>query len=105
MYNDQSDDLDAYLRRFEQFAELSGWPEDEWGMALSALLKGKSMEVYSRLPADKAKDFNEIKAALLNRFRLTEEGFRLKFRTSKRETGERFNQFADRLKGYFGKMD
>ena len=100
VYNDQSDDLDAYLRRFEQFAELSGWPEDEWGMALSALLKGKSLEVYSRLPADKAKYFNEIKAALLNRFRLTEEGFRLKFRTSKRETGERFTQFADRLKGY-----
>ncbi|XP_038049737.1 uncharacterized protein LOC119723244 [Patiria miniata] len=99
-FNDQTDDMDAYLRRFEQFAELNSWPEEEWGLSLSALLKGKALEVFSRLPVEKAKDFSEIKTALLNRFRLTEEGFRLKFRTSKRETGERYAQFADRLKGY-----
>ncbi|XP_022095014.1 uncharacterized protein LOC110981615 [Acanthaster planci] len=100
VFNEQTDDLDAYLRRFEQFAELNEWPEGEWGMALSALLKGKALEVYSRLPAEKARDFSEIKKALLNRFRLTDEGFRRKFRTATRETGERYVQFGDRLRGY-----
>ena len=100
VFNDKTDDLDAYLRRFEQFAELNEWPTEDWGMCLSALLTGKALEVYSRLPPNKVRNFSDIKSALLNRFRLTEEGYRLKFRTSKREPGERYVQFADRLKGY-----
>ena len=98
-FNVQTDYMNACLRRFEQFAELNSWPEEDWGISLSTLLKGKALEVYSRLPAEKPKDFNEIKIALLNRFRLNEEGFRVKFR-SKCEEGERYTQFADRLKGY-----
>ena len=32
VFNDKTDDLDAYLRRFEQFAELNEWPTEDWGM-------------------------------------------------------------------------
>jgi len=47
---------------------------------LSALLKGKALDVYGRLPADKAKDCALVKDALLKHFHLTEEGFKKSFR-------------------------
>ena len=44
-FNEQKDDMDAYLRRFERFASAMGWAETEWPKSLSALLTGKAMEV------------------------------------------------------------
>ena len=29
-FNEQKDDMDAYLRRFERFATSMGWPNAEW---------------------------------------------------------------------------
>jgi len=40
--------MDAYLNRFERFAEVQRWKK----VCLSALLKGKVLEVYARLPTD-----------------------------------------------------
>jgi len=37
-------------------------------------LKGKALEVYSRLPVKDAQDYKILKDALLKRFNLTEEG-------------------------------
>ena len=48
-FNDQRDCIDAYLKRFERFAENAKWPRDTWSINLSALLTGTSLEVYSRL--------------------------------------------------------
>ena len=42
----------------------------------SALLTGKALEVYFRLPVDQINDYNALKGALLERYQLTEEGFR-----------------------------
>ena len=38
---DGKDDLDAYLRRFERFAETAKWKKDGWASKLSALLSGR----------------------------------------------------------------
>ena len=94
------DDMDAYLARFERYATNQGWPENSWAINLSALLKGKSLDVYYRLPVDQTSDYFSLKTALLRRFRLTENGFREKFRTAKPESGETAFQFAVRLENY-----
>ena len=99
-FNDQKDDMDAYLRRFERFATSMGWPASEWSTSLSALLTGKALEVYSRLSLEQANDYPVVKTSLLHRFQLTEEGFRLKFRNAKPEHGERYSQFVERLHSY-----
>ena len=99
-FNEQKDDMDAYLRRFERFASAMGWAETEWPISLSALLTGKAMEVYSRLSVEQASDYKHVKESLLHRFQLTEEGFRLKFRNSKPDQGERYSQFVERLHSY-----
>jgi len=59
---------------------------------LSALLKGKALAVYSRLPVKDAQDYEILKDALLKRFNMT-EGFRQKFRSVRPETGEAPTQF------------
>ena len=92
--------MDAYLKRFERFAESAKWKKTDWATHLSALLQGKALDVYSRLSVGEATDFDALKTALLKRFQLTEEGFRGKFRTSRAEVGETPGQFVTRLEDY-----
>ena len=97
---DGKDNMDAYLKRFERFAKNAKWPETEWATNLSALLQGKALEVYSRLSAEDAVVYEKLRDALLKRYQLTEEGFRLKFRNSRQEMGETAGQFVIRLQNY-----
>ena len=94
------DDLDAYLQRFERFAETAKWKKDGWASKLSALLSGRALEVYSRLSEDAAKDYDKVKIALMKRYDLTEDGYRRKFRASKPEVDESPEQFIVRLDRY-----
>jgi len=87
-FDELKDNMDSFINRFERYAETQKWQKDEWATFLSALLRGKALDVYSRLPAEEAKDFERLKDALLRRFQMTEDGFRDKFRTSKSEQGE-----------------
>ena len=79
-FNEQRDNMDAYLKRFERFAERTGWNRDRWAANLSALLQGTTLDVYSQLSSTKAVDYDILRESLLKRFQLTKEGFRLKFR-------------------------
>ena len=97
---DGKDDLDAYLQRFERFAETAKWKKDGWASKLSALLSGRALEVYSRLSEDAAKDYDRVKIALIKRYDLTEDGYRRKFRASKPEVDESPEQFIVRLDRY-----
>ncbi|XP_060070261.1 uncharacterized protein LOC132550238 [Ylistrum balloti] len=99
-FDETRDNMDAYLQRFELYARAQKWEHSQWGANLSALLKGKALEVFSRLPVDKALDYEELGKALLQRFEKTEEGFRKLFRTARPEGGETFSQFASRLQNY-----
>jgi len=99
-FDELKDNMDSFLNRFERYAETQKWQKDEWATFLSALLRGKALDVYSRLPAEEAKEFERLKDALLRRFQMTEDGFRDKFRTSKSEQGKAPRQFINRLDNY-----
>ncbi|XP_071964120.1 uncharacterized protein [Antedon mediterranea] len=99
-FHDRTDDLDAYLKRFERYATSQEWKESEWPVNLSALLTGKALEVYYRLSSAEANDYKLLKLALLKRFQLTADGFRHKLRTAKPKHGESGLQFAARLSNY-----
>ena len=100
-FDEGKDDLDAYLQRFERYATSQKWKVENWATNLSALLRGKALDVYSRLSVEDAADYQCLKKALLKRFRMTEEGFRSKFRSAKPESGETPSQFSVRLENYF----
>lgn len=100
-YDEAKDDIDSYLRRFETFVHSQGWKEEKWAVALSTLLRGKALDVFTRLSPDQALIYRNLKDALLKRFDYTEDGFRTKFRHSKVDQSETFTQYAMRLENYF----
>ena len=97
---DGKDDLDAYLQRFERFADTAKWHRTGWASKLNALLSGRALEVYSRLSEEAARDYDKVKIALMKRYDLTEDGYRRKFRASKPEVDESPDQFIVRLDRY-----
>ena len=56
---DGKDDLDAYLQRFDRFADTAKWHKTGWVSKLSALLSGRALEVYSCLSEGAAKDYDK----------------------------------------------
>ena len=69
-------------------------------IALSALLSGKALEVYARIPFSDITDYTKIKAALLKSYNHTEEGFRQRFRKSKPNHDENPEQYVTRIRSY-----
>ena len=56
-----------------------------WAAYLSALLKGRALDVYDRLSTEDAANYDKFKEALLKHFDMTERRFRsLSFTTEKR---------------------
>jgi len=98
---DERHDMGSHIHRFERYAVLQGWRKRDWAVYLAALLKGKALYVYARLPPEHAQDYDELKQALLKRYALTEEGYKQKFYESKQEKGESPQQFLERLDSYF----
>jgi uncharacterized membrane protein YqiK len=65
-FDELKDDIDSYLRRFENYATAQKWTAGTWAVNLSALLRGRALDVYSLLPQGQALDYAALKAALLN---------------------------------------
>ena len=102
-FDDKQDQIDSYLLRFERYAAVCGWDKSDWAIHLSALLRGKALEVYTRPQEDEALDYDKCRDALLRRYNLTQDGFLEKFRNSRPEAGERRSQFRTRLQTYLDK--
>ena len=95
--------IDSYLSRFEKYATANKWDKNVRAAYLSALLKGRALDVYDRLSTEDAADYDKLKEALLKNFDMTERGFRKKFRYSRPERSETFIQLSSRLCSYLNK--
>ena len=101
VFCDGKDDMDAYLQRFERYAENEGWEDGCYGTYLGTLLSGKALEVYSRLPASEARDYYKLKEALLIHYQLTQEDYRKKFHSGTQTSMETASQYHARLEHFF----
>jgi len=70
LFNDEKDDLDAYLIRFEKACAAFEIRQAFWSTQLARLLQGRSLDVYQRLPAEEVDNYESLKTQLLKRFRL-----------------------------------
>ena len=102
-FEETKDKMDSYLSRFEKYAVANKWDRSIWAAYLSALLKGRALEVYDRLSVADANDYEKLKDALLKNFDMTERGFRRKFRNDRPDRSETFIQFGSRLRSYLDK--
>ena len=96
-FDENKDGIDAYLTRFEKYHTVLRTNKDEWALYLATLLKGKALDVYSRLSSQESSDYDALKMALLRRYQLTEEGLKKRFYKSCPEDGESCTQFMVRL--------
>ena len=99
-FDEDKDFMDSYLNRFEQFATSQRWKPSTWALCLSALLRGRALDVYSMMAKDDVNDYEKLKSALLKRYQLTADGFRKRFRTSRPEVGESQSQCITRIGNY-----
>ena len=102
-FEESKDKMDSYLSRFEKYATANKWDKNVWTAYLSALLKGRALDVYDRLSTEDAADYDKLLDALLENFDMTERGFRKKFRYKRPERSETFIQFSSRLCNYLNK--
>ena len=68
-----------------------------YGPYISALLKGRVLDVYDRLSDEDAVSYDKLKEALFKNFDITER----EFRYSRPENKETFIKFSSRLNSYF----
>ena len=102
-FDEVKDDIDSYLRRSERYAAAQKWTVETWAVHLSALLRGRALDVYALLPQDQALNYEALKTSLLKRFERTEDGFRNRFRKCRPEAGETVSQFSVRLGSYLNR--
>mgnify|MGYP001793941641 FL=1 len=99
-FDEKVDEMDSYLERFEWVAEGCNWDKGDWPYHLSQYLKGKATEAYIRLSPSDRKNYNKVKEALLERFNLTQEGYRKKLRDAEAYEDETPAQLHTRIKTY-----
>ena len=75
-FDEKTDQMDSYLTRLESYATACKWDPAMWAFYLSALLKGRALEVFVRLSKDDQSDYDQIREPLLNNFNLTERQLR-----------------------------
>ena len=102
-FDEERDSFDAFIARFESMATCQKWPKDQWAIYLSSLLSGKALEVVHRMKVHESVDFDKVKEELMHKFRLTRQGFRMKFRTVRPEKGEIPHQFGAKVENYYDK--
>lgn len=92
------EDIGLFLVNFERTCKkitcaLSAWPQ-----RLLTLLPCEAADVVARLMAEQASEYDTVKKALLDRFRLSAEAFRQRFRAASVRAGESFTEHGYKLK-------
>ncbi|XP_057184151.1 uncharacterized protein LOC130550664 [Triplophysa rosa] len=84
----QGEDIENYLRRFKRLAKTWKWPEEEWSFRLVPLLTGRALEAYLAMDEEGAEDYKDLKEALLEKFNISPETYRQRFRSATVPAGE-----------------
>uniref|UniRef100_A0A803TE47 Gypsy retrotransposon integrase-like protein 1 n=1 Tax=Anolis carolinensis TaxID=28377 RepID=A0A803TE47_ANOCA len=99
-YN-KEDDIEKFLISFERCCKDFEVSEDKWMLYLRPQISGKLLEIYSDMAEDTHRDYKMFKLQVQQKFQLTPEFYRLKFRTLKRDRHQSFVQVASKQAQYF----
>ena len=95
------DDIDIYLRTFEKIATTNKWVKDQWVIRLVPALTGKAREAYVSLSAEDTTNYDKLKQAIFQRYKLNAETYRKKFRASSRKPDETYTEWVTRMTDLF----
>lgn len=94
---EDKDNIDSYLCQFERLARLQGWSQETWAVRLGTLLKGKAREVYTGLSEQEASRYDDLKAALLLKFEVSADSYRVQFWQARKESGDSYRRHVSNL--------
>ncbi|XP_068211718.1 uncharacterized protein [Palaemon carinicauda] len=92
-----TDDITAYLVRFEKVAVSLNWERNSWSVQLASLLRGKALDIYTSLSDDVTSDYASLKEALLKGFKKTSDWYRTAFKTAKMDSKSTYEQYLNIL--------
>ena len=88
------DYIEAYLITFERILTTQSIDENSWSYFLAPQLTGKA---FVALTMENSKNYDAIKVAILARYRINEEAYRVRFRSLVRRDGETNKETATRM--------
>ena len=97
----KDEDIENYLLRFERMARTWAWPEQEWACRLVPLLTGKALEAYTEMDKERSNENDLLKEAILDKFDISPETYRQRFRSNTTPSGETPTETYNRLKGLY----
>lgn len=89
-------DIETYLATFETICQINQIPPELQACVLASVLTGIALEAYSELPVVEASNYEAVKTALLARYHLNAEAYRIKFRSTSRSPDELCTEWTDR---------
>lgn len=89
------------LDLFERVATLHKWPKTIWATQLTGVLSGKALKAFSSLPTEKCTKYDEVKHAILQRYNVNSETYRLRFRNDSYKPGQSHHEYFNRLEEHF----
>ena len=92
----KEDDIESYLDMFERVARQPGWPKELWTTQLAGLLSGEALDAFVSVPSETARSYDAVKEAILARFLVNAETYRLRFRGSHCRAGESYKLLLNR---------
>ena len=93
----ENDDIVAYLTTFERLMKAYEVKEEKWAFKLATNLVGKAQQAYAALSPEEAGIYEKVKEAILLRYDITEDSYRQKFRSLKRNPRESGRELVARL--------
>ncbi|XP_040079464.1 uncharacterized protein LOC120850862 [Ixodes scapularis] len=92
------EDIGLFLVNFERTCEKVQFLRETWPHKLVTLLPCEAADVIARLTREDADNYDQVKAALLKKYRLSTEAFRQRFRQASRKPSQSWPEFAYNLK-------
>lgn len=94
------DDVEAYLYAFEASATAARWPHVQWVTILGPYLTGPIQIILKTMPTQEATDYPCVKAAILDRYEVTDESHRQRFRSLRYRSSDNPKALAAELMEY-----
>ena len=99
----EGEDIEAFLTTFERLMSIYHIEERRWVAKLAPQLSGRAQQAYAAMSSDDALVYTEVKKAILQRYDISEETYRQRFREARRKEGEPYIELATRMSDLFRK--
>ncbi|KAM4710135.1 LOW QUALITY PROTEIN: uncharacterized protein O3C94_000139 [Discoglossus pictus] len=93
----ETEDIDGYLHDFERLCQLHEINAADQVPLLVGKLAGRASEAYRTMPDEDSRDYQKVKQAILDRYAITPEAYRQRFRESRKTEKDTHMEWAHRL--------